>query len=89
MALTPFADDAASVSVGKLTFENGTDRVALYGSLDITRDQQGLAHARTWACHPAGYCAAVGGRKGVASRSAYRSQAKDGGQSVRIAKQPA
>ena len=46
MTLTPFADDAASVSIGKLTVENGTDRIALYGSLDITRDQQGLAHAR-------------------------------------------
>ena len=46
MTLTPFADDAASVSIGKLTIENGTDRIALYGSLDITRDQQGLAHAR-------------------------------------------
>ena len=44
--LTPFADDAASVSIGKLTLENGTDRLALYGSLDITRDQQGLTHAR-------------------------------------------
>ncbi len=46
MTLTPFADDAASVSIGKLTIENGTDRVALYGSIDITHDQQGLAHAR-------------------------------------------
>jgi hypothetical protein len=46
MTLTPFVDDAASVSIGKLTIENGTDRVALYGSLDITRDQQGLVHAR-------------------------------------------
>ena len=46
MTLTPFADDAASLSIGKLTIENGTDRVALYGSLDITRDQQGLVHAR-------------------------------------------
>ena len=44
--LTPFADDAASASIGKLTIENGTERLALYGSLDITRDQQGLAHAR-------------------------------------------
>ena len=43
--LTPFADDAASVSIGSLTVENGTDRVAIYGSLDITRDKQGLAHA--------------------------------------------
>ena len=44
--LTPFADDAASTSIGKLTIENGTDRIALYGSLDLTRDRQGLAHAR-------------------------------------------
>lgn len=46
MTLTPFADDATSITLGKLTVENGTDRVALYGSLDITHDQQGLAHAR-------------------------------------------
>ncbi len=43
--LVPFADDAASVSIGELTVENGTDRVALYGSLDLTRDKQGLSHA--------------------------------------------
>ena len=43
--LTPFADDAASVAIGKLTVENGTDRVALYGSLDLTRDKHGLAQA--------------------------------------------
>ena len=29
----------------RLTVENGTDRVAIYGSLDLTRDKQGLAHA--------------------------------------------
>lgn len=44
--LTPFADDAASITIGELTVENGTDRIALYGSLDLTRDKQGLAHAR-------------------------------------------
>ena len=44
--LVPFADDAASILIGKLTVENGTDRVALYGTLDLTRDKQGLAHAR-------------------------------------------
>ena len=42
---TPFADDAGSVSIGKLTIENGTDRIALYGSLDLTCDKAGLAHA--------------------------------------------
>ena len=44
--MTPFADDAASTTIGELTVENGTDRIALYGSLDLTRDKQGLAHAR-------------------------------------------
>ncbi len=34
------------MSIGKLTVENGTDRIALYGSLELTRDRQGLAHAR-------------------------------------------
>ncbi len=43
--LTPFADDAASISIGKLTIENGLDRIALYGSLDLTRDKPGLARA--------------------------------------------
>lgn len=47
--LTPFADDAASILMGELTIENGTDRIALYGSLDLTRDKQGLAHARALA----------------------------------------
>ncbi len=42
----PFADDAATMSFGELTIENGTDRIALYGSLDLTRDKAGLEHAR-------------------------------------------
>ena len=44
--LVPFADDAASVSIADLTIENGAERIALYGSLDITRDKAGLAKAR-------------------------------------------
>lgn len=44
--LMPFADDTASLAVGGLTVENGTDRIALYGSLDLTRDKPGLARAR-------------------------------------------
>ena len=43
--IDPFTDDAASTSIGKLTIENGTDQLTLYGSLDITRDQAGLAYA--------------------------------------------
>ncbi len=44
-----FADDATSTSIGEMTVENGTDRIALYGSVDLTRDKQGLAHARALA----------------------------------------
>ena len=43
---SPYADDAASLSIGGLTLENGTERVALYGQLDLTRDKAGLRLAR-------------------------------------------
>ncbi|SFJ77331.1 hypothetical protein [Methylobacterium brachiatum] len=45
-AFEPFADDAAVRNIGALSFENGTDRIALHGSLDLTRDKAGLAQAR-------------------------------------------
>jgi len=44
--MKPFADDSAATSVGDMRLENGRDRVAVYGSLDLTRDQAGLALAR-------------------------------------------
>lgn len=42
----PFADDAAVRTLGALTFENGSARIALHGTCDITRDRAGLALAR-------------------------------------------
>lgn len=47
--ITPYANDTESTTIGGaegITVENGTDRVALYGSLDLTRDKAGLEHAR-------------------------------------------
>jgi hypothetical protein len=44
--MKPFADEEASVKINGLTVENRLDRVSLYGSIDITRDQTGLAAAR-------------------------------------------
>jgi len=44
--IKPFANDADSIGIGGLTVENGTDKVAVYGNLDITRDKAGLAAAR-------------------------------------------
>lgn len=45
-AFAPFADDAAVRTIGALSFENGTDRIALHGTLDLTRDKAGLEQAR-------------------------------------------
>lgn len=42
----PFADDSASLSIDELTIENGTGKIAVYGSLDVTRDKEGLKKAR-------------------------------------------
>lgn len=42
----PFSDDSASLSIGEFTIENGTDKIAVYGSLDVTRDKAGLKKAR-------------------------------------------
>ncbi len=45
-AFRPFADDASVQTFGALTFENGSTRIALHGSTEITRDRAGLARAR-------------------------------------------
>ena len=42
----PFSDDSTSLTIGGFTVENGTDKVALYGSLDLTRDKNGLKQAK-------------------------------------------
>ena len=44
--MKPFADDSAATEVGGLKLENGRDRIACYGSLDLTRDKAGLTLAR-------------------------------------------
>ena len=44
--IKPFANESDSVGIADLTVENRTDRVSLYGSIDLTRDKEGLKHAR-------------------------------------------
>ncbi|SDB74109.1 hypothetical protein [Belnapia rosea] len=46
MSFRPYAEEAAAFQIGDLTIENRLDRVALFGSLDLTRDKVGLQHAR-------------------------------------------
>lgn len=46
MKITPYADETGSLNLAGLTIENRVDRVSIYGSIDITRDHEGLEHAR-------------------------------------------
>jgi hypothetical protein len=45
--IDPFANESQSLEIDELTIENRTDRVSLYGSIEITRDKRGLELART------------------------------------------
>lgn len=42
----PFAEDRSSSAIYDLTLENQLDCINLYGNLQITKDQQGLAAAK-------------------------------------------
>lgn len=43
--ITPFANESDALAIGGLSIENRVDRISIYGSLDITRDREGLADA--------------------------------------------
>ena len=44
--ISPFANESESLDIGDLTIENRTDRISIYGNIDLTRDKTGLEHAR-------------------------------------------
>ena len=44
--LIPFANESDALIIGNLNIENRIDRVSLFGDIDLTRDQAGLANAR-------------------------------------------
>ena len=46
MSFRPYADEATALKIGDFTIENRLDHVALFGSLDLTRDTAGLQHAK-------------------------------------------
>jgi hypothetical protein len=46
MKISPFANESESLNFGGLTIENREDRISIYGNIDITRDREGLDHAR-------------------------------------------
>ena len=42
-SLRPFQNESEVLQIGKLTIENRTDRIAIYGNLEVTRDKAGQA----------------------------------------------
>ncbi len=43
-AIQAFQNETESLTISELTIENRLDRVSIYGSVDITRDKQGLEY---------------------------------------------
>lgn len=44
--IKPSVSEADSLRINEFTIENRTDQVSIYGSLIVTKDKQGLQHAR-------------------------------------------
>jgi hypothetical protein len=44
--IKPYANEEESLAIDELTIENREDRISLYGSVQLTRDRQGLERAR-------------------------------------------
>lgn len=44
--ISPFKNESECLQIGSLTVENRLDRLSIFGSIDITRDKEGLAVAR-------------------------------------------
>ena len=42
----PYANESDTFELDELTIENRLDRISIFGSLDITRDQEGLKKAK-------------------------------------------
>ena len=44
--ISPFKNESECLQIGGITIENRLDRIAIFGSLDITRDKEGLKSAK-------------------------------------------
>lgn len=45
LCIDPFANEEEVITIQELTLENRLDRVSISGSVDITKDKQGLEYA--------------------------------------------
>ena len=46
LPFSPYKNESESLEIAGLTVENRLDRVSIYGSIDLTKDKEGLEHAR-------------------------------------------
>jgi hypothetical protein len=44
--IVPYANEADALEIGDLTIENRLDQVSIYGEIQLTKDKQGLRHAK-------------------------------------------
>lgn len=44
--ISPYKNESDCLEIGSLTVENRLDRISIFGSIDITRDKEGLAVAQ-------------------------------------------
>lgn len=44
--IDPFANDHQSMQIGDLTIENQTDKIIIYGDIDLYLNETGLAQAK-------------------------------------------
>lgn len=45
LCITPFENEEEIIIIQELSIENRLDRVSIHGSVDITKDKQGLEYA--------------------------------------------
>lgn len=45
LCIDPFANEEDVIHIGELDIENRLDRISMHGSVDITKDKQGLEYA--------------------------------------------
>lgn len=45
LCIDPFANEDEVITIQELSLENRLDKVSIHGSVDITKDQQGLEYA--------------------------------------------
>ena len=72
----PFADDTSAQTIDGLTLENGTDRISISGSADLTKDRHGLEHAKALRAALDAIVSALEAERALPAKAAPAAQAR-------------